>query len=476
MKWTVRIVLGMSLVLLAFGAMAEDVAREQGKATLGPAPQASPRPAPTWSVPDSSIERAEDAGLRAHTDIVYRGLDGSNKPTRGSSPAAIFAARGANPAFQTVETPASLGCIYLSTPEKRNTGCVPVVQGGTGGPSAGGWGAIALVDAYDNPDAATDLQNFDNYWGLAAANFTKIYANGNGDCSTPPPDAGWSIEESLDIEYAHVYAPSAAIVLVEACSSYNTDLYYAEQVAIDYLAANYGGGDVSNSWGEGEYSGENSSDPIFSAWGNGQYSTPISVFVSAGDSGCTPAYPTVDPWVVSAGGTSIYRNKSTEKFTREGCWSGSGGGVSTQETWAQTFTGSNSGPWADYQYPIFAESNRAIPDFASNSDPSSGVYIYNQYAEGGWSCCWGGTSEASPSLAAIVNRAGNKLSTCWFNPVNSTCYFYNAEDTLLYAQLPTAAAYSSNFYDISTGSNGCTVSKGWDYCTGVGSPRGTLGK
>lgn len=474
MKWKLSIVVGM-VVLLAFGVMAQEADREQGRATSGPAPQAAPRPTPSWVVPESSIERSADAGLRAHTNIVFRSLDGTNKPTRGQTPDAIQSA-AANPMLvgQYVETPASLGCLYVGSP--AISGCVPTVASGTGGPSAAGWGAIAFVDAYDNPDAASDLAAFDSYWGLPAANFTKIYANGNGSCTTPPADAGWSEEESLDIEYGHVYAPNAAIILVEACSNSGTDLYYAEGVAIDYIAANYGGGQVSNSWGGGEYSGENSSDPLFAGWNYGAYTKPIVTFVSAGDSGCGAAYPSSNPWVVSAGGTSIYRTTTNAHFNYEGCWSGSGGGTSVDETWANSFTGSNTGPWADYQYPIFSEGNRATPDFASNSDPNSGVYIYNLYGLGGWSCCWGGTSEASPSLASIVNRSNNRLSTCWFNPVNGTCWFYNAEDTLLYSQLPTYTAYKKNFYDITKGSNGCTVAKGWDYCTGVGSPRGLLGK
>src|ERR1035441_9664205 len=92
----------------------------------------------------------------------------------------------------------------------------------------------------------------------------------------------------------------------------------------------------------------------------------------------------------------------------------------------------------------------------------------------------GGTTKLLPPPLRPGNRAGNRLSSCWYNPVNSTCYFYNAEDTLLYSQLPTNKAYGQNFYDITpaTGpnTNGCTVAKRWDYCTGVGSPRGVLGK
>ena len=88
----------------------------------------------------------------------------------------------------------------------------------------------------------------------------------------------------------------------------------------------------------------------------------------------------------------------------------------------------------------------------------------------------GGTSLSSPSLAGIVNRAGNKLSSWFGYYVAGYGYFTNGENNLLYALLPTAKAYYTNFYDITTGSNGGTVTYNWDYCTGVGSPRGLLGK
>jgi kumamolisin len=479
MKCRLSIVVAM-VALLSFAAMAQDVDRTQGKATNGTTPQAAARGPQDWIVPEGSIERPEDAGVRAHTDIVFRSLDGSEKPTLLSSPAEI-------PTFplvttnQVEQTPQSLGCIYLDSP--KSTGCVPN-YGKSHGPSKGGSGAIAVIEAGDDPTAATDLVAFDKYWGLATATFVKIKMTNS--CSTPPAcsNFGWCAEDALDEEYAHVYAPSATIIMVEACSSSYSDLLAANEEAFDYIATNYPQGQVSNSWGSGEFSGEGSYNADFTTWGYGLYGYAITAFASAGDSGCGAAYPSSNPWLVSAGGSSIYNNASGEAFVSEGCWSGSGGGTSTYETWAPTvgtgnnppFNGDYTGPWTNYQYPIFGESARATPDFGFNSDPDSGVALYSITAFGGWSCCWGGTSEASPSLAAIVNRAGNKLSTCYFNPVNGTCYFSNAEDTLLYSQLPTAVAYSVNFYSPNSGSNGCTVSAGWDYCTGVGTPRGILGK
>lgn len=480
MRWSM---VGIAVLLLNLAVMAqEERAGTHNGATMPEATARTPQQG-FFVTPASSIERPEDAGLRAHTNVVVRSLDGV-KPALLTSPEVRAAVE---PDFSTtVETPYSLGCLYVSSPAKRTTGCIPNFFAGLGhGPSPAGWGAIALVDAYDNPFAAPDLKEFDKYFGLKAATFVKVYANGNGDCVTPPVDAGWSLESSLDTQWAHVYAPNAVIVLVEACSPSYTDLVYAEGVAIDYIVTNYGGGDVSNSWGSLEFTGETAYDVLFTAFGYAQFFTPVTTFASAGDSGCGAAYPSSNPWLVSAGGTTVNRN-SNLTFNNEACWGGSGGGSSSVETYSGSYTGSNTGSWADYQYPIFGQASRQTPDMASDADPNSGVAVVSlEYGSANNLCsteatCFfevGGTSVASPSLAGIVNRAGNKDSDCFAYPITGgNCYFANGEDNLLYSQLPTAKAYSTNFYDVTTGSNGCTVVANWDYCTGVGTPRDLLGK
>jgi subtilase family serine protease len=380
--------------------------------------------------------------------------------------------------IEEAETPQSLGCLYIGNP--ASAGCIPNYNLGSGGPSAAGYGAIALVDAFDNPSAASDLTAFDSYWGLPAATFVKVYANGNGSCSTPPPNAGWSVESSLDIEYAHVFAPNAAIVLVEACSNSYTDLFYAEQVAFNYIVTNYpAGGQVSNSWQGGEFSGQIADDSLFADftynWTTG-YKTPILAFASSGDGGYGVGYPSTNPWLISAGGTSILRNTSTLKYSSESCWGGSGGGASTVETYKPAWTGGNTGPWAEFQYPIFGQGSRVTPDMSFDADPASGAWIYSGYGLGGWGVV-GGTSLSSPALASIVNRMGNKLGSVFLTPATSNGdWFSTWENNLLYAQLATAKAYKSNFYDVKTGSNGVSAVASWDYCTGVGSPRGGTGK
>jgi kumamolisin len=408
--------------------------------------------------PASSVERAADAGKFAHTNFMLHSLDGVNPQV------------SVTPFLTETETPASMGCVYKVGPVY--TGCNPAT-GGTKHPS-GGWGAIALVDAFDNPYALYELQVFSSAYGLpapTAAKFKKVYANGNGSCTTPPVDNGWGLEESLDVQWAHVMAPSAVIYLVEACSNSYTDLIYAEYVA-GSLVATKGGGDISNSWGSGEFAGQLSYDNYFYRY----YYQNISYFASAGDSGCGAAYPSSSPYVVSAGGTTVNRD-SSGNFVNESCWAGSGGGSSSVETWSDPYTPNGQmGAWADYQYPIFGKASRQTPDISFNADPASGVVVFNcTYAGQGVCYYWrvGGTSVSSPALAGIINSAANKLGTACSR---GACYYTNEENNLIYAEYLTAKESAKNYYDVTTGSNGCTVGTGWDYCTGVGSPRGKLGK
>jgi subtilase family serine protease len=472
------LVVAASVVGLVLGAFAQE---KSGSTVIREAqPEVSERTPQAGMIYRPESGKVQTPGF-ARTTYVLPSADG-NKPAAMAAPTMKAAPNTISPEgvvlTEVAETPQSLGCLYVASPS--STGCIPNYNSGSGGPSANGYGAIALVDAFDNPDAASDLQTFDSYWGLAPATFVKVYANGNGDCTTPAANAGWSVESSMDIEYAHVFAPNAVIILVEACSNSFTDLLYAEQVAFNYIVSNYpAGGQVSNSWLGGEFSGQVADDSFFADfnynWSNG-YKTPILAFASAGDGGAGAAYPSNNPWVISAGGTSIMRNSSTLKFSSEACWGGSGGGVSSIESFATSFNGGHSGPWANFQYPIFGQANRATPDMSFDADPASGAWVYSAFGLGGWSPV-GGTSLSSPALASIVNRMGNKLGSVFITPATSGAdWFATWEHNYIYSQLATSKAYKADFYDVTTGSNGNKAVASWDMCTGVGSPRGSGGK
>ena len=114
------------------------------------------------------------------------------------------------------------------------------------------------------PDRGNDLGCLQQQFGLPACTtangcFTKV--NQTGRTRYPSTNAGWALEISLDIEWAHAIAPGAKILLVEAKSASFTNLLTAEDYASAH--ANY----VSNSWGGSEFSGENSLRFAFCALG-----------------------------------------------------------------------------------------------------------------------------------------------------------------------------------------------------------------
>src|SRR5450755_2176720 len=126
----------------------------------------------------------------------------------------------------TVETPGSMACVYKLV--KQTTGC----PRSSSTLPTGGFGAIALVDAFDNPQAAADVKAYAAQYGIKKYSFKVVFATGH----RPQYNQGWALEEALDIEMAVAMAPKAKIYLVEAATNNNTDLYFAEQVAAKLVA------------------------------------------------------------------------------------------------------------------------------------------------------------------------------------------------------------------------------------------------
>jgi subtilase family serine protease len=404
----------------------------------------------TVVIPTSSQVKIADLGKRAHTNVRYI------QP--------VFSSPDEAPPYTGYgyETPASLACIYGTV--TAVTGCNPNTVTNT---PSGGSQAIAIVDAYDDPDAASDLAYFSAQFGLpfSPEKFEVVWQGG----VQPLQDytGGWEIEESLDVQYAHAMAPNAMLYLVEAQSNSDSDLFASVQIATYLVQCGkvtacpasttthpWTKGEVSMSWGESEFSGE-------TTWDSYMAQTGVVFFASAGDSPGT-IYPCVSPNVVCAGGTSTSRSLTTGNLLKEISWSDAGGGISEYEA------------IPSYQSAVAAVkaivgTKRGAPDLSSDANPNTGVWVYDsfpQYGEFYPSNWWivGGTSVSSPTLAGIVNNAGS------FNASS------NAELTEIYKNLGVAA----DFNDITYGACNYYMSSyavtGYDLCTGVGSPKGKVGK
>ena len=329
------------------------------------------------------------------------------------------------------ETPGSIACVYQLV--KQTSGCPTATSKAL---PTGGVGAIALVDAFDNPQAANDVKVWAQQFGIKKYSFKVVFATGH----RPQFNAGWALEEALDIEMAVSMAPKAKIYLVEAATNSSSDLYFAETVAAD-LVVKAGGGVISNSWQGGEYSGELTDEKTY-------FTHPgVVYFASSGDGGYkNTGVPAVFASVVAAGGTFILRD-SHGKFVNEVYWSGGGSGLSQFE------------PRPSYQNIIkkIVGSQRGVPDFSA---VATNVAMYDA-SNGGWFTV-SGTSISSPLLAGIVNAAGSKAK--------STA----AELTEIYKDYADKTKYKADFRDIVNPPPNCK--KGWDFCDGVGVPITYKGK
>jgi subtilase family serine protease len=296
--------------------------------------------------------------------------------------------------------------------------------------TAGAGKTIAIVDAYDDPTAEADLGVFSSQYGLPACTtangcFAKVNQSG-GTTSYPRKDAGWALEISLDVQWAHAIAPGAKVLLVEASSNSFANLLAAEDYAQAH--AQY----VSNSWGASEFSGESSYDSRFAQSG-------VSFFVSSGDAGLPAEYPSASPSVISVGGTTLHFSGST--FTGETGWSSGGGGCSAYET-ATAAQSAFSG-----YGQVGCAGKRATPDVSLDADPASGVSVYDgtrYQGQQGWFTV-GGTSASSPMWAGRAAVAG---------AVVNAAYVYGNNIT---------------YRDITLGNNGAPCLVGFDLCSGRGS-------
>jgi subtilase family serine protease len=327
----------------------------------------------------------------------------------------------------TAATPAGV----VSSPTGLPPSTIDGVYGFSSASTTGSTPTIALVDAYNDPNAVGDLTTFDTQYGLPAPpSFSQVSQTGTK--TLPATNASWDLEISLDIEWAHAMAPGADILLVEATTNSLTNLLAAEKYASAH--AQY----VSNSWGASESSGESSNDSYFSTPG-------VDYFASTGDTASELSWPATSPTVTSVGGTSLTLT-SGHTLAQESAWSAGGGGCSADET---------ANP-AQKTGSISCSGKRATPDFSLDADPNSGVSVYDSVTYDSQSGWWtvGGTSA---STAMIAGEAAANASTS------------------LSAASVYGGAPSINLRDITLGSNGHAAGPGYDLATGLGSWSNTPG-
>jgi subtilase family serine protease len=319
---------------------------------------------------------------------------------------------------------------------------------------------IAIVDAYDDPNAAADLTAYRQANGLPPCDaafpcFTKVNQDGAAG-PLPPADPGWAVEESTDVDMASAICPNCEIVLVEANDNTFVNLGTAENEAVKI-----GASVISNSYGGTEDDGE-------AAVCQDYYQHPgVAITVSSGDDGFGAESPAACGSVIAVGGTTLYRS-ATARGWSENAWS-----LEMNLAASNSFyvgMGSGSGCSAYIAKPTWQHDplcgNRTVADTSAVADPFTPVAVYDSYGEPGWIAV-GGTSVAAPIIGGVYALAGNAAM------INPGAYLYahasQLNDVTAGSPVTSTAGGANGFCG---GSYLCTPGPGYDGPTGLGAPDG----
>jgi len=358
---------------------------------------------------------------------------------RSARPAPVITDAGGPP----FETPPSLACLYKLVPNPV-PGC-PVL--GTSELPTGGQGIIAVVNAYDYPNAAHDLNVFSRQFGVPECNtanpcFKRVYSNGKPS----RVDGLWAANAADVIEYAHAYAPKATIILIETPTGTIGDLLDGVRYANGIISMSpLGKGSVIMAFGAPESTSDTTFDMVFH--------TPGVIYIS-GNQGAPGflEYPATSPYVLALGGTSVLRDDQG-LFRAEIATSFWSGGPSEME----------SRPAFQDSIQNIVHTQRGVPDIGFCSDPIHGAQIFYDSIEldgfVGWQYT-GNVGFAEAAWAAIISLAGN------------TAPDSQGELALLYSHMG-----DNTMRDIVFGQAfGVHATPGWDFLTGIGVGIGLSGK
>jgi subtilase family serine protease len=295
---------------------------------------------------------------------------------------------------------------------------------------------IVIVDAFGSPTIEKDLKFFDSTFGLPDPPSLKIYEPVGAVPTFDPTNGdmvGWAEETTLDVEWTHVMAPGAKIVLLETPVSETEGITgFPEIVAAENWAIDHGIGDViSQSFGATEPTFTSPSQilGLRSAFKNAA-EEKVTVLAASGDAGATDllgdtsccydhrvnSWPSSDPLVTSVGGTMLNLDAKGKRLGPDVVWKdgfGAGGGGLSSVFSRPEFQDSVEG---------IVGSHRGTPDISMSAAVDGSVVYYWSFVPSrvGFHIV-GGTSEASPLFAGIVAMAdqvaGHRLGN-----INATLY------------------------------------------------------
>jgi subtilase family serine protease len=351
---------------------------------------------------------------------------------------------------------------------------------------------IAVVDAYGSPTLPSDLREFDEATGLPAPPSLKVVSPG-GQLPASGYASTWAVETTLDVEYAHVVAPQARIVVAEALPDVS-DFISAEQ----YVVSHYHAEVISQSLTMAEQMfGTEANVAADHAAYSGMVNAGVTVVASSGDTGAAntgpdgvtyyqdPAtsYPASDPLVTAVGGTDLSLTASGSRAAPDTVWNDTYNTATNELDYGDAGPNplaSGGGTSMLFARPAYQNgvqsvvgSARGVPDVSMSAACSAPVEIYLTDGPGPsdwYPAC--GTSEAAPLFAGVValaDQLADQLAGHGLGQVNPALY-------------RLAAAHASGIVPVTSGSTtvsfyqdgaehtitGYRAGSGYSLATGVG--------
>ena len=294
---------------------------------------------------------------------------------------------------------------------------------------------IVIVDPYGSPTIGKDLSTFDSEESLPAPPSLRIiqpagkvpaFNSRNSDM------VGWATETTLDVEWAHVIAPGAKILLVETPGAKDNGGVSMAQIvtAEKYVIGHHLGGVISQSFVATEQAvGSSTIESLRGAYTEAD-SDHVTVVTGSGDSGAAgyesnqstyyphpvTMWPASDPLVTAVGGTRLNLSGGGNRDSADTVWN------DTYSRATNELVNGNAGPSPlasgggksvvfgrpSYQNGVagIVGDHRGVPDISMSAACSGAVNVYASFGgqQAGWyALC--GTSEAAPLFAGIVALA-----------------------------------------------------------------------
>jgi subtilase family serine protease len=362
---------------------------------------------------------------------------------------------------------------------------------------------IVIVDSFGSPTIKSDLAAFDQAFGLPAPPSFRVIGPAGRVPAYDPNNSdmvGWAGETTLDVEYAHVVAPEASLLLVRTPVPETEGVHGFPQIvaAEKYVLEHHLGDVISQSFSATERTFP-SRAAVQALRGAYQLAAEdgVTVLAASGDSGAADvkldastyylspqtSWPDSDPLVTGVGGTQLHFGANGQPAAPT-VWN------DTYDAAAEGFAagGSSPSPLSSggglsvlFSRPGFQNgvrgvtgNHRGVPDVSMSAACDGSVVTYSTYggAPPGWSpSC--GTSEATPLFAGIVALA-DQLARHRLGLLNPGLY-------------RLAAAHAPGIVDVTKGNNavsftqggrhtvrGFAATRGYDLASGLGTVNAAL--